>query len=58
MAASYWIKWLLVGALAGLCLSFPAPYDESEYKKLIEMMEVMAAGKVSAKYSQPRNIFE
>ena len=49
MAASHWIKWLLIGALAGFCLSFPAPYDESEYEKLIEMMEVMAAGKVSAK---------
>ena len=49
MAASYWIKWWLVGTWAGVCLSFPASYDESDYEKLIEMMEVMAAGKVSEK---------
>ena len=49
MAASKWIRWLLVGVLVGVSLSFPAPYDESEYEKLIEMMEVMAAGKVSIK---------
>ena len=47
MASSSWIKWLLVGSMVGLCLCFPAPYDESEYEKLIEMMEAMAAGKVS-----------
>ena len=58
MAASHWIKWLLVGALAGFCFSFPAPYDESEYEKLIEMMEVMAAGKVSTKDPQLRNTIE
>ena len=47
MATSNWIKWLLVGVLAGMTLSFPTSYEDLEYEKLLEIMEAMAAPKVS-----------